>query len=130
MRSGWLAALSVLVCVAAIVVYTQGLRVAAIRNNPEGYVAAFAIGATLAGLAVALGRRWYAWAALVLSLVLLLGGATFDFVLARIPAPQTTLRVGEPPADFTLPDAAGHPVSLADYRGKKPVILVFYRGYW
>jgi hypothetical protein len=130
MRSGWLAALSVLVCVAAIAVYTQGIRVAAIRNNPEGYVAAFAIGATLAGLAVALGRRWYAWTALVLSLVLLLGGATFNFVLARIPAPQTTLRVGERPPDFTLPDAAGHPVSLADYRGKKPVILVFYRGYW
>jgi len=38
--------------------------------------------------------------------------------------------VGERPPDFTLPDAAGRPVSLAGYRGKKPVVLVFYRGYW
>jgi peroxiredoxin len=29
-----------------------------------------------------------------------------------------------------LPNAAGRAVSLADYRGKKPVVLVFYRGYW
>jgi hypothetical protein len=130
MRSGWLAALSVVVCVAAIAVYTQGLRVAAIRNNPDGYVAAFAIGATIAGLAVALGRRWYAWAALAVSLVLLLGGSTFNFVLARVPQPATTLRVGELAPDFTLADADGRPVSLAEYRGKKPVILVFYRGYW
>ncbi|PYM45918.1 MAG: hypothetical protein DME14_19470 [Candidatus Rokuibacteriota bacterium] len=40
------------------------------------------------------------------------------------------MRVGERPPDFTLPDATGRPVSLEDYRGKKPVVLVFYRGYW
>ncbi|OLB53705.1 MAG: hypothetical protein AUH99_01560 [Candidatus Rokubacteria bacterium 13_2_20CM_2_70_11] len=61
---------------------------------------------------------------------LLVGGAWFNFVLARIPDTPTTLRVGERPPDFTLPDAAGRPVSLAGYRGKKPVVLVFYRGYW
>jgi len=38
--------------------------------------------------------------------------------------------VGEPPPDFTLPDAGGRAVTLADYRGKKPVVLVFYRGHW
>ena len=103
---------------------------AAVRNHPEGYVAAFAIAATLAGLAVALGRRWYAWTALVLTLALLLGGATFNFVLARIPVTPSNLHVGSPPPDFTLPDAGGRSVSLADYRGKKPVVLVFYRGYW
>ena len=130
MRSGWLAALSVVLCAAAIGVYTQLLRVAAVRNNPEGYVAAFAIAATLAGLAVALGRRWYAWTALVLSLVLLLGGATFNFVLARIPAAPSNLHVGARAPDFTLLDAGSRPLSLADYRGKKPVVLVFYRGYW
>ena len=130
MRSGWLAALSIIVCAAAIAAYTLLLRVAAVRNSPEGYVAAFAIAATLAGLAVALGRRWYAWTALVLSLTLLLGGATFNFVLARIPDAPTNVRVGERAPDFTLPDAAGRPVSLADFRGKKPVVLVFYRGYW
>lgn len=130
MRSGWLAALSVLVSAGAIAAYALLLGVAAVRNHPEGYVAAFAIAATLAGLAVALGRRWYAWTALVLTLALLLGGATFNFVLARIPAARTTLRVGERPPDFTLPDAGGRAVSLADYRGRQPFVLVFYRGYW
>jgi cytochrome oxidase Cu insertion factor (SCO1/SenC/PrrC family) len=130
MRAGWLAALSVLVSVTAIGVYSRFLRVAAVRNNPEGYVAAFAIAAVIAGLAVALRRRWYTWAVLVLSIVLVLGGAAFNFVLARIPAVQTTLRVGERAPEFTLPDATGRPVALADYRGKKPVVIVFYRGYW
>jgi cytochrome oxidase Cu insertion factor (SCO1/SenC/PrrC family) len=130
MKSGWLTALSIVLCGTAIAVYTLLLRVPAVRNQPEGYVAVFAIAATIAGLAVALGRRWYAWTALALTLVLLLGGAAFNFVLARIPAAQTNLRVGERPPDFTLPDAGGRPVSLADYRGEKPVVLVFYRGYW
>ena len=129
-RSGWLVALSLLVSAAAIVVYTQFLHVAAIRNNPEGYLAAFAIAATIAGIAVAVGRRWYAWTTLAVVLVLLLGSATFNFVLARIPEAHTTLRVGERPPDFTLTDADGRSVSLAEYRGKKPVVLVFYRGYW
>jgi peroxiredoxin Q/BCP len=47
-----------------------------------------------------------------------------------VPDTPTVLRVGEPPPNFTLPDAAGRPVSLVDYRGRKPVVLVFYRGYW
>jgi AhpC/TSA family len=128
--SRWLLALSVFISAAALVIYSQFVHVAAIRNNPEGYLAAFAIATTLAGLAVALGRRWYAWTVLALSVVLLLGGAAFNFVLARVPTAATTLHIGERPADFTLPDASGRPVSLATYRGVKPVVLVFYRGYW
>ena len=38
---------------------------------------------------------------------------------------------GEPAPEFTLPAVDGSgAVSLADYRGQKPVVLVFYRGYW
>jgi AhpC/TSA family len=128
--SRWLLALSVLISAAALVIYSQFVHVAAVRNNPEGYLAAFAIATTLAGLAVALRRRWYAWTVLTLSVLLLLGGAAFNFVLARVPNAATTLHVGERPADFTLADASGRPVSLATYRGVKPVVLVFYRGYW
>ena len=75
-------------------------------------------------------RLWPAWLALGLSSLLLVGGAWFNFVAARVPDAPTALRVGKQPPDFTLPDAAGRPVSLADYRGKKPVVLIFYRGYW
>ncbi len=127
-----LAALSVVVAIGAAAAYVFLLRVALVRNHPEGYVVAFALATALAALAVvrARDRQWPAWLALGLSSLLLLGGAWFNFVVARVPATPTALRVGERPPDFTLPDAAGRPVSLADYRGKKPVVIVFYRGYW
>lgn len=38
-----------------------------------------------------------------------------------------------PPApgfDVNLPDREGKPVTLAEYRGKSPVVVVFYRGSW
>lgn len=31
--------------------------------------------------------------------------------------------------DFTLPDPQGQPVSLADFKGQKNVVLVFTRGF-
>jgi hypothetical protein len=130
--SGTLAVLSVVITLGAAVAYFSLLRVPLVRNHPEGYVIAFAVATALAGLAVirATRRRWPAWVALGLSSLMLLAGAWFNFVLARVPVFPPAIRVGEAPPDFTLPDAHGRPVSLADYRGKKPVVLVFYRGYW
>ena len=32
--------------------------------------------------------------------------------------------------DFTLQDQNGQKITLSDARGKSPVVLVFYRGYW
>jgi hypothetical protein len=132
MTSGRLAALSVLVAVGAIAAYVLLLRVAVVRNHPEGYVVAFAVATALAALAVARARarRWPAWLVLGLSVILLGASAWFNFVVARIPNTPTALRVGERPPDFTLPDAGGRAVTLADYRGQKPVVLVFYRGHW
>ena len=129
---GWLAALSVLIAVGALAGYFLLLHVAIVRNHPEAYVVAFAIATALAGLALVCGRgrRWPAWIALGLSSLLLLGGAWFNLVGARVPVTPVLFQVGQPPPDFTLTDAAGRPVSLADYRGRKPVVLVFYRGYW
>ena len=130
--SGRLAALSVAIAVGAVVAYALLLRVAVVRNHPEGYVAAFGLATALAALAVARGRRrrWPAWLALGFASLLLVAGAWFNFVAARVPDTPTALRVGERAPDFTLLDAAGRPVSLADYRDKKPVVLIFYRGYW
>ncbi|MBX3394986.1 MAG: redoxin domain-containing protein [Phycisphaerae bacterium] len=48
----------------------------------------------------------------------------------RLPPPSRAWAVGEEVPDFTLPDQDGRQVSLADYRGKGPVLLVFYRGFW
>ena len=127
-----LAILSVLFAVSAMGTYVLMLRIAAVRNHPEGYVIAFAIATLLAVLAVARGRgrRWPAWVALGLTAFLLVMGSWFNFIYARVPESPTAFRVGEPAPDFTLLDASGKPVTLADYRGKKPVVLVFYRGYW
>ena len=132
MSSGKLAVLSISVAIAAIAAYVLLIRIPLVRNHPEGYVIAFALATVLAALAVARARtrRWPAWLALGLSSLLLVGGAWFNFVAARVPDTPTALRVGEPAPEFTLPDATGRAVSLADYRGQKPVILVFYRGYW
>jgi hypothetical protein len=40
------------------------------------------------------------------------------------------VKVGAPAPDFTLPNAVGAPVSLADARARGPVVLSFYRGRW
>lgn len=43
---------------------------------------------------------------------------------------STPIGIGDIPPDFTLEDQNGHKVTLSDARGKSPVVLVFYRGYW
>ena len=71
--------------------------------------------------------------------------AAFIVLIATAPAPAQLgpkdgvgliaseldrVKVTQPAPDFTLEDADGKPVTLADFRGKKSVVLVFYRGYW
>jgi cytochrome oxidase Cu insertion factor (SCO1/SenC/PrrC family) len=41
-------------------------------------------------------------------------------------APQTHLKIGQRAPDFALTDTAGKEVKLADFRGKKGVVLAFY----
>jgi cytochrome oxidase Cu insertion factor (SCO1/SenC/PrrC family) len=40
------------------------------------------------------------------------------------------VKVGQAAPDFTLENVEGKAISLSDFRGKKAVVLVFYRGYW
>jgi len=126
----WPALVSVWLSLGAIAGYFALLRVPAVRNRPELYLAAFALAALIAGVASWRAARWPNLAALALSAVLLVLGGYFNFVLARVPATATTFNIGEPAPDFTLPDATGAPVSLASFRDRTPVVLVFYRGYW
>ena len=46
------------------------------------------------------------------------------------PSDLNRIKVGEEAPDFTLEDMDGKPVTLSSYRGRKSVVLVFYRGYW
>ena len=40
------------------------------------------------------------------------------------------VQVGDPAPDFTLAAYERDDITLSDYRGKKNVVLVFYRGHW
>jgi cytochrome oxidase Cu insertion factor (SCO1/SenC/PrrC family) len=43
---------------------------------------------------------------------------------------SSPIAVGEVSPDFTLEDQNGNKITLSATRGKSPVVLVFYRGYW
>ena len=43
---------------------------------------------------------------------------------------KTPVAVGEVAPDFTLEDQNNKSVTLSAARGKSPIVLVFYRGYW
>ena len=126
----WPALLSVLLSLGAVAGYVALLRVPSIRNHPELYLVAFALGTVIAAAASWRAARWPNLVALALSALWLILGGYFNFIRARVPATTTALRVGEAAPDFTLPDTTGAPVSLASFRGRAPVVLVFYRGYW
>lgn len=46
------------------------------------------------------------------------------------PVEPERVAVGDVAPDFTLPAHRGGTVTLSDFRGKRDVILVFYRGHW
>ena len=95
-----------------------------------------AIGATAASLAFAVLAYRQRHARIASSVAAGLGlFATAGFVLFvhrasyELPPAPAELSIGSAAPDFTLPDEAGHPVTLSSLRGK-PTLLVFYRGFW
>lgn len=40
------------------------------------------------------------------------------------------IKIGQAAPDFALENTDGKAMTLSDFRGKKAVVLVFYRGYW
>jgi AhpC/TSA family len=128
-RFGW-ALLSLAVALGSIVGYFAFLHVAAIRNRPLLYVAGLAVATAIAAVASWRAVRWPNLTALAISALLLVLAGYYNFVLARLPAATTVLRVGAAAPDFTLPDATGRPVTLSSFRDRTPVVLVFYRGSW
>lgn len=46
------------------------------------------------------------------------------------PADLNRVQVGQAAPDFALESMDGSQVTLSDFRGKKRLVLVFYRGHW
>lgn len=61
--------------------------------------------------------KFYRWFAAIL-----LGAAT----LLAGPAQAQTLKVGDKAPDFSVISSIGKPVALADFAGRKNVVLFFY----
>jgi hypothetical protein len=112
----------------------------AMRDFPWVNLLLFAAGAVL--LAIGLkraflqpGRYRGKVSGVILSLISLALFGLFlygTFVLtADIPSASGAPRPGTPAPGFTLSDAAGKPVALAELLKKnRAVLLIFYRGYW
>ena len=62
-----------------------------------------------------------------LSLVFLIALVTTSAQTQKVAKP---VAVGDSAPDFTLEDHHGGKVTLSESKGKSPVVLVFYRGYW
>lgn len=60
----------------------------------------------------------------LIACALVVGGA------AHGQARKTPVELFDLAPDFTLPDQNGQKHSLSAERGKRPVVLIFYRGYW
>lgn len=46
------------------------------------------------------------------------------------PTDLERIKIGDKAPDFTLENLDGKKIALGNYRGKRNVVLVFYRGHW
>ena len=64
------------------------------------------------------------------TLALLISLALISAISTRAQTSVKPLAAGDTAPGFTLVDHHGKKVTLSDSKGKSPVVLVFYRGYW
>jgi hypothetical protein len=110
--------------------FTIFARFAVLRDFPWLNLPLVLIGL---GLSIwALQRRLSPWSAIgalmsAACAALLVG---YVFILSdQLPDVATVIEVGAPAPAFSLSDHTGATVELADFEGK-PLVLVFYRGFW
>lgn len=122
----------------AISYFNWAARFAALRDFPVLNLPIVLLGAGLAGVGCVQvfkrGAGIVGKATAGVGFLLALGFAgMFGFyifsVSADLPQAAGAPRVGTVAPGFTLPDENKRPVPLADYRGKK-LVLLFYRGFW
>jgi hypothetical protein len=87
-------------------------------------------GLTLSVVAIRRRLSFLSVAGALLSLVCAVLLAGYVFVLSeQLPGTAGVVAVGAPAPDFSLTDQSGATVSLSDFSGR-PLVLVFYRGFW
>ena len=126
----WLGPIGLALVVVAWLSYFLLLRNAWIRATAIPNLVVMFLGTALGIFAAAQAEErsatWMAAGDVLLTLLFL----TLLFVWFRLPAPQSTADTDGPAPDFTLPNQDGEPVTLSTFRGRGPVLLVFYRGHW
>jgi hypothetical protein len=122
----------------AVVVPLLSPRWPALRDRPLLNLALTAFGLALSAVGTwrAIGprptRRGRCLAPLLAGLNIALASAFFWLLYvhsARLPPAANAPAVGSPAPEFALSDQHGQPIELAALRGR-PVVLVFYRGFW
>lgn len=126
----FLAALGLVVALAGMASYYFLMDIPSIRSTAWPSLAGIVAGLGLCGYAL-----WTRRSAATISLasVTTLLSALFVvalFVLTRLPEASVAPDVGQTPPDIALPNQIEQTVRLADFRGRGPVLLVFYRGHW
>ena len=86
-------------------------------------------GAVLGLLAALRDRRWKVRLPGLFSVLMLAAFAGSMFWLLRLPAPAGFEDLRTAP-DFTLSDHQGRQFTLSKVLAERPVLLVFYRGFW
>jgi hypothetical protein len=114
-----------------LVVFRLGAWLPGVRNHalPNWVVIIAGLALSVrAGTRLRAGQRLLAGLLITLNLALAGAFAALLYVMSAVPAAAgPTLGVAAP--DFALSDQRGHTTRLADFRGR-PLLLVFYRGYW
>jgi len=106
------------------------LDVPFIRNTAIPNLVLVVAGMGMAGYAVFKKRSWVTIPSGAVSAFVGLGLILSLFVLMKLPAVGQVASAADVLPDFTLPNQDGQPVTLSSFRGKGPVLLVFYRGHW
>ncbi len=101
-----------------------------IRNTAAPNIAMVVVGMAMAGYGVAQRRSKGTIITTGVSAFVGLGLILSLTVMMKLPEAEAVARTAETLPDFTLPNQEGVPVTLSSYRGKGPVLLVFYRGHW
>ncbi|HTL81798.1 MAG TPA: redoxin domain-containing protein, partial [Bacteroidia bacterium] len=124
----------------AFILSTFAVRVILIRSM--GYVKYlwFEPMMLIAGLGVFIAVNiikhpgWYGWAIpapmAFMSVMFSMVGVKEQKAFKRAATKELNVEVGQPAPDFSLPDENGKIVTVSEFKGVQPVLLLFVRGDW